>query len=481
MNSDPTEKLTGHVNNLSDTLKRAVQGEYELTCDETRSTGALAPLIRWTNQILEERRNLLDEVVSLQTVVNISQKISSLVSLDTLLHQLADLAKRSLEAEACSIALVEEITGDLVFEYVEGGAADQILKMRIPRGKGIAGRCLRENSIQIIDDVSQTKDFFKQADELTSFQTRNLVAVPLKYKGTIIGVLELVNVRDIEHFINLKRSLLEAFANVASVAIVNSKLHEKAIETTKMEQELQIARQIQMTLLPDQNPFPDDISLGTFYQAARLVGGDYYDVIHTGQETMDIVMADVSGKSISGALMMVITRSITRTAALRHSTPLEIVREINSKLIENTAKISQGMFVTMAYVSLNKTSNMIRFSRAGHTPLLVYRGKTGEVEHVYPSGIALGLDAETIFESTLTQEKIFLSPDDLCMLYTDGLSEAMSADGAFYGEERIDAFLRKHGTKPMGDFMQALADEHKQFTLGCQQSDDVTVVIFKRK
>ena len=192
-------------------------------------------------------------------------------------------------------------------------------------------------------------------------------------------------------------------------------------------------------------------------------------------------MADVSGKSISGALMMVITRSITRTAAFRHSTPLEIVREINSKLIENTAKISQGMFVTMAYVSLNKTSNMIRFSRAGHTPLLVYRGKTGEVEHVYPSGIALGLDAETIFESTLTQEKIFLSPDDLCMLYTDGLSEAMSADGAFYGEERIDAFLRKHGTKPMGDFMQALADEHKQFTLGCQQSDDVTVVIFKRK
>ncbi len=481
MDSNEIHDLTAVVARLTEEIEWAAHGEYNRRLEPSDFPEYFKPLTDWFNRITEERTNLLDEVVRLQTVVNVSQKISSLDSLDSLLSLVADLAKATLEAEGCSIALVDETSGDLVFEYVEGGAADMILKMRIPKGKGVVGKCLQTGTPQIIQDVSQTESFFKDIDESTSFQTRNLVCTPLKYRDRIIGVLELVNAQDIDRFMHLKRTLFEAFANIAAVAIVNSILHKKAVETTRMERELEIAHQIQVALLPDRNPFPESFVIGDYYQAARFIGGDYYDVIHTGEKNLGIALADVSGKSISGALMMVVARSITRSAVLHQSNPGAILTEVNQKLVESTRQISAGMFVTMTYISLERKSGTLKYARAGHTPLLVYRGQTGQVEQIDPSGLALGLVSGDMFDENIKEVELTISPDDLCLLYTDGLSEAMSSTNEEFGEERIVKLLQQHGNRPIEEIIKMLAEGLKGFTAGADQSDDVTVVIFKYK
>jgi sigma-B regulation protein RsbU (phosphoserine phosphatase) len=265
---------------------------------------------------------------------------------------------------------------------------------------------------------------------------------------------------------------------------------EKLIVSERLARELEIAREIQMTLLPKETPSLDRIELGTLYRAASQVGGDLYDFFWISEHELGIVVADVAGKGIPGSLMMTMAKAIIRAKAVRSDSqahlmpvgdggdPASVLRKTNQMIAQD---IKKGMFITANYSILNVEDLQFRFVSAGHNDTLVYNSRTGELHEYNPKGIALGLDKGTLFDMLLQEQNVNLGAGDLLFQYTDGVNEAMNNQKEEFGEERLKEVIRKYAHLPVDAFLKSLDREIRDFTEGFPQSDDITAVVVKIK
>ncbi len=264
----------------------------------------------------------------------------------------------------------------------------------------------------------------------------------------------------------------------------------KLIATERLARELEIAREIQMTLLPKETPRLDRIELGTLYRAASQVGGDLYDFFWVSEHELGIVVADVAGKGVPGSLMMTMAKAVIRAKAVKSDMsshlvpvgvggdPASVLRKTNQMIAQD---IKKGMFITANYGIMNVQSLKFRFVSAGHNDTLVYNSRTGELHEYNPKGIALGLDKGTLFDMLLQDQEITLGPGDLLFQYTDGVNEAMNKEKEEFGEKRLQDLIRKYAHLHVDDFLQAVDQEIRAFTEGFPQSDDITAVVVKVK
>ena len=265
---------------------------------------------------------------------------------------------------------------------------------------------------------------------------------------------------------------------------------EQLIVSERLARELEIAREIQMTLLPKETPSLDRVELGTLYRAASQVGGDLYDFFWVSEHELGIVVADVAGKGIPGSLMMTMAKAIIRAKAVKSDAkahlmpvgdggdPASVLRKTNQMIAQD---IKKGMFITANYSILNVNNLHFRFVSAGHNDTLVYNSKTGELREYNPKGIALGLDKGTLFDMLLQDQNVALSAGDLLFQYTDGVNEAMNTQKEEFGEERLKEVIRQYAHLPVDDFLKSLDREIREFTEGFPQSDDITAVVVKIK
>jgi serine phosphatase RsbU (regulator of sigma subunit)/anti-sigma regulatory factor (Ser/Thr protein kinase)/transposase len=252
------------------------------------------------------------------------------------------------------------------------------------------------------------------------------------------------------------------------------------MEQERMQQEMQMAQEIQQMLLPRKVPDLEGFELGSLYRAAKEVGGDYYDFLTVDERTVGVVVADVSGKGVPGSLVMTMIRTALRMEARGNRSASDVMAKMNSFVTEDMKK---GMFVTMFYVVLDSVNRAVTYASAGHNPMILYRGESDATYFLKPKGIPVGIDVPDgeLFRRTISVEKLTLRQDDMLVIYTDGITEAMNADREQFGEARLLAAIKKHGHGTAQEFADELNREIHEFTGGAPQNDDITLVAIKEK
>jgi serine phosphatase RsbU (regulator of sigma subunit)/anti-sigma regulatory factor (Ser/Thr protein kinase) len=249
-------------------------------------------------------------------------------------------------------------------------------------------------------------------------------------------------------------------------------------DQTRLRRELQLAQEIQNALLPKEVPKLEGFEIDAAYRAALEVGGDYYDFFEVDENSIGIVVADVSGKGIGSSMVMTMIRTSMRLEARGNKRASYVLDKVNRVAIGDVRK---GMYVTMFYVILDSKKRSVNFASAGHNPMILYRDETKSVSFLNPGGIAVGIDLgdPEEFNKRITSEKLKLKKGDLLFIYTDGITEAMDEKREQYGEKRLIEFIKKYNHLPASDFKERLNEEIATFTKGYPQTDDITFVVLK--
>ncbi len=244
-----------------------------------------------------------------------------------------------------------------------------------------------------------------------------------------------------------------------------------------LERELSIATRIQASLLPTGVPETPGYEVKPYYQSAKEVGGDYYDFLLREDGRLLIVVADVAGKGIPASLVMTMTRSLVRMAARESVSPKAMLTQVNRTLARD---MTRGMFVTLALVEIDLTTGAIQLLRAGHNPPLWCSQREQRVRSLQPAGMALGMP-QTKFEQNLEVTELTLDPGDLLILYTDGITEAMSREGREYTSERLTAIVEENARHPAADILERVLGDVQTHVNGAEPSDDITLVVIRRE
>ncbi|HEY7728896.1 MAG TPA: SpoIIE family protein phosphatase, partial [Candidatus Eisenbacteria bacterium] len=252
------------------------------------------------------------------------------------------------------------------------------------------------------------------------------------------------------------------------------------VEQERLQKEMQVAQEIQQSLLPRKVPTLEGYEIGHLYRAAKEVGGDYYDFFSVDDRTVGVVVADVSGKGVPGSLVMTMIRTALRMEARGNRSASDVMAKMNAFVTEDMRK---GMFVTMFYVVLDSVNRVVTYASAGHNPMILYRGGSGTTYFLKPKGIPVGIDVPDaeLFKKTISVERLRLRQDDLLVIYTDGITEAMNPFREQFGEARLLAAIKKYGHLPAEEFAAALDREIHEFTLGAPQNDDITLVAIREQ
>lgn len=264
---------------------------------------------------------------------------------------------------------------------------------------------------------------------------------------------------------------------------ITSKFREaqkSVVEQERIQKEMQVAQEIQHTLLPKKVPKVSGYDIASLYRAAKEVGGDYFDFINVDDDTLGVVVADVSGKGVPGSLVMTIIRTALRMEARGSLSAADVMARMNDFVTEDMKK---GMFVTIFYVILDSKNRIISYSSAGHNPMILYRAESDETFFLNPRGFPVGISLPDsgLFRRSIDVEKIKLKKDDMLIIYTDGVTEAMNETREQYGEERLINLIKEYGRQSPQEFIDRLNENIKEFTGEYPQNDDITVVAIKEK
>lgn len=296
---------------------------------------------------------------------------------------------------------------------------------------------------------------------------------PLLVGGEVIGLLGLGLEPPAVYLSARQHTILIGLVSQAGVAIEEARLRRAAAEQTRLEQELAVARELQRSLLPSAGPQVTGWAIEVAWQAARQVGGDFYDFIPLSANRLGIIIADVSDKGVPAALFMVLSRSLLRASASNHRSPAEALRHANQLLLQDNRA---EMFVSVFYGVIDLDSGEMRYASAGHNPPLLCR-KEGGIATLEAPGIILGVLPEALLE----ERNVRLEDGDTLVLYTDGVTEAINGQEEQFGEERLQETLCLHHGRPLADLRRALLERLEEFTEGQPPFDDITLVLVRRE
>ena len=249
-------------------------------------------------------------------------------------------------------------------------------------------------------------------------------------------------------------------------------------ERQRLQQELEIARAVQMSFLPKKNPVTSRLDIASRCAPALEVGGDYYDFINLGNQRVGVAIGDVSGKGTQAAFFMTLTKGFLNALAHVSAAPSKVLTQVNKLFYEN---VERGMFISMVYGIFDTKTNVLTLARAGHNPVIMRKSKEHQVQVVSPTGLALGLDEGDTFEKSIEEVKTKFQPGDLFVFYTDGFPEAMNKAQEEFGEDRLCKTVEKYSARSAAEIMDGIFSDMKDFTGKAKQHDDMTIVVVKIK
>ena len=355
-------------------------------------------------------------------------------------------------------------------------ALDSYLRSHpVNAGEGLLGRAWKSGEALHLANLEHVPELANLRE--TALGTASVMVTPLLYGRQNMGVLAVANGPMSPPFSASDFVVFKSISEQSAFALYNAIIYSEANEKKRLDHDLQIARDIQRILLPSQPPPIDGFDIAGINIPARQVSGDYFDYIKVDDDRLGVVIADVSGKGVPASLIMAICRSVLRAEARLGQSPAEVLRKVNRQLYPD---IKEDMFISMAYVILDHKNNHVTLSRGGHDAPLLYRAATGDVEVLKPPGMALGIDNGDVFDRITGDLSVPLERDDCLVLYTDGVTEMLDANGDEFGPERMVRSVRASASEGAQGVIARLTDDVRNFAGGHPQNDDITLIVVRK-
>lgn len=408
----------------------------------------------------------------LNAMRTVSQYMTSSIELGDLLELIVDKLVETIDAERGTLYLVDEEKGEL-FSRVLQEEVGILQEIRLQVGEGIAGHVAATGQVLNVQRAHNDPRFLRAFDETTGYHTHTVLTAPMRNpQGKIIGVVQLLNKRG-GPFTSRDERLLTAMAAQAAISIENARLYAGEMERRLINQELETARRIQKSFLPQSIPQYIGWEIATFWRPMRDVAGDFYDFYTLPDGRLALIIADVSGKGVPAALFMALSATVLRFGMGLNFMPGELMHHTNQAILSSQGS---GMFATIFVGYLDPETGVMHFASAGHNPPLLYRAAGGRCKHLQASGVAVGLfqDAEFV------QEKVTLEEGDVLVLYTDGITEAIDADEQEFGEGRLEELMIQYADRPCQELSDMIVKTAAAFATEQGIFDDETLVVIKR-
>jgi hypothetical protein len=256
---------------------------------------------------------------------------------------------------------------------------------------------------------------------------------------------------------------------------ITPKFVENITERQRLKKEIDVARHVQMSFLPKENPTLEGIDIASICIPAFEVGGDYYDFINLGKNKLGIIIGDVSGKGTQAAFYMTLTKGFLKAIAKHTDSPAEVLTKMNELFYEN---VERGRFISMIYAVVDLETKFIRIARAGHNPV-IYHDTAGEVNLISPNGLALGLEKGDLFRKVITEFEEKIESGKTFIFYTDGFTEAVNKKGNEYGLDRMFEIAKSWNNSKALEIQEKMMADVNKFIGKAPQHDDMTMVILK--
>jgi serine phosphatase RsbU (regulator of sigma subunit) len=412
--------------------------------------------------ILEEAVRGSKEAKSLYEV---GIALSTSLDTDDLLDKILENLGRVIKFDSAVIYLLDSRSGTI--KRIVGCGIPETTedKLHLKLGQGVTGRVAQTGEGIIVSNVADNPDYIAFRP-----QTKSEMAVPLKVGDSIIGAFNLESDRA-EAYGQHDLDLLTAFASLAAISIERARLYTERMSARKLSDELAIARRIQMTFLPSQDPKIDGFDISGINIPSADVGGDYYDFIPIVENHLGVAIGDVSGKGIPAALIMAAFRASLKAEIRNNFAIRAILMKVNNLLYES---VERDNYVTAIYSVLDSKHRVLTFSNAGHNPPILRRAD-GKVELLQEGGLALGIFPNSTYE----ERPVSLGAGDIIVFYTDGVTEAKSDKDEEFGVDRVLACLEESKERSARGIIDYIVECANKFTSANAEMDDLTMVVVK--
>ncbi len=414
-----------------------------------------------------QRLKLAIEELSLLNELAIAASSSS--DIQETLNIIIQKSIKAVKAEQGSIKLISSHSERMLETFIH---QENISKRGIPFkvGDHIIGWVLAHGQPLIVDNLAIDPRFKITAKEQQDIH--NVLSVPIVFAGKIMGVLTLINKKTKEPFNLDDQRLMSILAAQAGQLIRNSQLQEDHIKKKQLEHELQIARQIQLSLLPRENPKIAQFEFASHFEPFQDVGGDYYDYFSLDDNKFSMVVADVSGHGPAAAMVMTMIKGIMHSLKQYHFEPDKILSELNSNLI---GLVPRNIFITMTFFTFDLNKKVMRFSNAGHVPFVYYDQKQDSCRLIELRGVALNLSRT----STYLVNEIPYQHGDIFLIYTDGVNETNNPSAELFGYDRLIESVYDFRNHSAQEITANLRTRLQSFSQQTAASDDIILITVK--
>ncbi|MFC1479264.1 PP2C family protein-serine/threonine phosphatase [Planctomycetota bacterium] len=411
------------------------------------------------------------EAEDLKIILDITRGISRDLDLDSLLPRIISETSKILNADRSSLFILDSSTNELWSKIAEGIGDKEI---RVPLdATSIVGSVALSKTLLNIPDAYKNDLFNKDIDKRTGYRTRSILSAPLlNFQGVVVGVIQVLNKKEETPFTPYDEDLLQAVSASAALAIERAMLIQEFLETQKLKQEMQIARSIQKSLIPESLPSLPFIAFAGYSEACDETGGDYYDVFHVEKLGIAMVAGDISGHGVGAALLMATARAFLK-GLIQNDTDISRVFAGLNNLLEQD--MDESSFMTLCMLIIDSSRNL-HYISAGHEPPLIYHPSKNTFTSLESTGTILGMieDMDYDFEGPTKLES-----EDIIILCTDGIFEAMNESSEPFGRERLKKNVSSLSSGTSEEIMSGVIEAVKQFSGTASQRDDITLLIGK--
>src|SRR5271155_900944 len=402
---------------------------------------------------------------TLAVLNEISREVTSILDLDPLLERIGELLRRLIDYQMFSILLLNEREQVLEIQYAVRFGHTLVPSEKVPLDRGLVGTAVRERRLIHTGDVRKDARYY-----MVNPETRSEMAVPLLYKGKVIGVLDLEHVR-VNYFNEDHQRTLVPLASQVAVAIENARLYQRVTQQEqRLEHDLDMARDVQLRLLPPKPARKTHAEFATRFLPARTIGGDLYDFLHYDDQCLGIAMGDVSGKAAPAALYAALISGIMRAASTQGLSPATMLKQLNDSLQERKM---DAQYVTMLFAVWNDEKQTLQIANAGAVQPLFCRA--GQVETVQAEGFPLGMFKNVTYEEFTLSTR----PGDAIIFFSDGIVDAVNEHEEMFGTERLIELIGREVKNTAEGMVDAIYQELAAFQGGMDRFDDETVVVLK--
>ena len=430
---------------------------------------------------------------TLTVLHEISRDITSILDPDDLLERIGALMKRVIDFQMFTILLWNERTERFEHRFSTRYGERITRERSVALGQGVIGTAAQGRAPILAADARKHPAYLAENPE-----TRSELAAPLIYKGQVIGILDLEHTR-VNYYTDDHLRTLATLASQVAISIANARLYQRIHDQEqRLEHDLDMAREVQLRLLPPHPPSPASAQIAASFQPARSIGGDLYDFLdygpapHPDLEDPDnpaitsalahlpvaptrtlIALGDVSGKAAPAALYAALVSGILRSLAPRHLPPARLLAALNDQLQQRKL---DSQYVTMLVALWDDATRTLTVANAGSVQPLLLRRHAPEVETIEAEGFPLGLFPNATYDELA----VSLAPGDLVLFYSDGITDAVNVSGEQFGQERLSTLLRGlDPTLPAPAVLDKLITKLTAHQAGALPFDDETIVALR--